>query len=93
MCNVYYPRAKPAEVQHEYGIVSFSEVPDLTPPQLIPTKTGGACPTTGGSWGAVILAVAHDEFKALYLAACKQRNCVLFDVKGILDQGLTDGRL
>ena len=93
MYNPDTPRGILAEVQHEYGIVSFSEVPDLTPPQFIPTKTGGACPTTGGGWGAVILAVAHDEFKVLDLAACKQRNCVLYDVKGILDQGLTDGRL
>lgn len=52
---------------------------DLTPPS--------------GGWGVMILAVAHDEFKALDLASCKQLDCILYDVKGILDQELTDGRL
>ena len=43
---------------------------------------------------AVILAVAHDEFKSLdikMLGSCS--NCVLYDVKGVLLQESVDGRL
>ncbi len=40
---------------------------------------------------AVVLAVSHDEFKALDFA--KADDQVLFDIKSILDKNLVDGRL
>jgi len=49
-----------------------------------------------GRYDAVILAVAHDEFRAMgaeKLRALGKTPCVLFDVKGILPADQTDGRL
>ena len=44
-------------------------------------------------YSAIILAVAHDEFRSINLCAYKQHGAILFDVKGILPKMLTDGRL
>jgi UDP-N-acetyl-D-galactosamine dehydrogenase len=44
-------------------------------------------------YSAVILAVAHKQFLTLDLNAHKQAGTILYDVKGILDKSLTDGRL
>lgn len=41
---------------------------------------------------AIVLAVAHDEFKSLDLASLCKTNKVIYDVKGILGE-LADGRL
>lgn len=48
------------------------------------------------TYDAVILAVAHDEFKSLGLNAIKQftkNNHVIYDIKYILDSNEVDGRL
>ncbi|NLX28036.1 MAG: nucleotide sugar dehydrogenase, partial [Bacteroidales bacterium] len=42
---------------------------------------------------AIILAVAHQAFLSLDLGALKKEETVLYDVKGILDLSLVDGRL
>lgn len=44
-------------------------------------------------YSAVILAVAHDEFKSIDFEGCHQRHCVIYDVKGILDRAVVDERL
>jgi len=44
-------------------------------------------------YGAIILAVAHQKFMQINLKEHKEKGCVIYDVKGILDQTLTDGRL
>lgn len=45
-------------------------------------------------YDAIILAVSHDEFKALDYAALKNgNNTVIFDTKAFLDRNLVDGRL
>ena len=41
----------------------------------------------------LILAVAHDEFKEMDMTKILKRRHVIFDVKGILDRELVDGRL
>jgi len=41
---------------------------------------------------AVILAVAHDQFKEIDLEVLKNGHTVIYDVKGIL-QGNIDGKL
>lgn len=41
----------------------------------------------------VVLAVAHDEFKKLDLSQVVNGNSVVFDVKGVLEAGIVDGRL
>lgn len=73
-CNVdvYDPWADKDEVMHEYGI------------NLITNNQ----PLTTNGYDAIILAVAHNEFKQLKL---KTNTNVLFDIKSILDE--TDGRL
>jgi UDP-N-acetyl-D-galactosamine dehydrogenase len=42
---------------------------------------------------AVILAVAHEAFKELYVRSLLGENGVVYDVKGVLDRTLVDGRL
>lgn len=45
------------------------------------------------NYGAVILAVAHNEFMKIDLQAFKSRGAILYDVKGILPRGLVHARL
>ncbi|OOG74607.1 nucleotide sugar dehydrogenase [Algoriphagus sp. A40] len=73
--DVYDPWANPAEVSHEYGI-------DI--------KSGDQAPSLE-SYSAVILAVAHKQFKTLQIQ--KSPKQVVFDVKGILDKTKVDSRL
>lgn len=44
-------------------------------------------------YDVVILAVAHDEFKGLEIKSLLRENGVVYDVKGVLDRALVDGRL
>ena len=74
--DVYDPWADPAEVKHEYGL------------DLLPTIDDG--PSTI-DYDAVVLAVAHDEFRALDLD--RDGSTVLYDIKSFLDVEKVDGRL
>jgi UDP-N-acetyl-D-galactosamine dehydrogenase len=48
----------------------------------------------GGSYQAIIIAVAHNEFTQIDFDAIKAKGeTVVFDTKGVLDRGLVDGRL
>lgn len=73
--DVYDPWADGAEVEHEYGIHIVN---------------GGRTPNLE-DYSAVILAVAHKEFRDWKIA--KSSNQVVFDVKAILDKELVDARL
>lgn len=42
---------------------------------------------------AIILAVAHEEFKNFDFKKYKQRNAIIYDVKNVIDRSLVDGRL
>jgi UDP-N-acetyl-D-galactosamine dehydrogenase len=44
-------------------------------------------------YDAVILAVAHNEFRNLDIASLLNDNGVVYDVKGVLDRSITDARL
>ncbi|WP_183579049.1 nucleotide sugar dehydrogenase [Mucilaginibacter sp. X5P1] len=44
-------------------------------------------------YDALIIAVAHDEFKSLDLGKLCKENKVIYDVKGMLPKGEVDGRL
>ena len=44
-------------------------------------------------YNAIVLAVAHKEFLQINLSEHKESGCVIYDVKGILEKDLTDGRL
>lgn len=48
---------------------------------------------TDRKYEAVILAVAHDAFTTLPIKELCKENGVLYDVKGVLDHSLVDGRL
>lgn len=47
----------------------------------------------GEKFDAVILAVAHNQFKELDIKSLVVDNGVVYDVKGILDRAIIDGRL
>jgi UDP-N-acetyl-D-galactosamine dehydrogenase len=72
---VYDPWADSAEVKHEYGIEVIN---------------GGAKPVLK-DYAAIILAVAHQEFKSWPIQ--KSANQVVFDVKSVLEKEKVDARL
>lgn len=47
----------------------------------------------GNGYGAVILAVAHDEFNKIKLNLHKENGAVIFDVKGVLSTDVVNARL
>jgi UDP-N-acetyl-D-galactosamine dehydrogenase len=47
----------------------------------------------GAAYDAVVLAVAHRQFRELDLASIKKPHTVIYDIKGILPRELADGRL
>lgn len=73
--DVYDPWADPAEVMHEYFI------------QIV----NGNTPENLSQYSAIILAVAHKEFKTWDLI--KSDSQVIFDVKSVLPKELVDARL
>jgi UDP-N-acetyl-D-galactosamine dehydrogenase len=73
--DIYDPWANPAEVKIEYG-VEISGKENLN---------------DLSAYSAIILAVAHQQFKALKL--CKSAQQVVFDVKGLLPKEQIDARL
>ncbi|WP_373398932.1 nucleotide sugar dehydrogenase [Algoriphagus halophilus] len=73
--DVYDPWASAAEVKHEYGIDIIN---------------GGTKPNLE-EYSAIILAVAHKEFKNWPLQ--KSDNQVIYDVKSVLGKELVDSRL
>lgn len=76
--TVYDPWADTASVKHEYGI----------------DVTSGDIEKLSGKFDAVILGVAHNEFKSMNVRDfLKSDNGVIYDVKGILDRKVIDGRL
>jgi UDP-N-acetyl-D-galactosamine dehydrogenase len=83
-CNVDVldPWADPLEVRHEYQL-------ELVPSAQLGTLAG----KDARAYDAVVLAVAHEQFHALDFAALRARGVVIFDVKGLLDRSLVDGRL
>jgi UDP-N-acetyl-D-galactosamine dehydrogenase len=78
-CNVrvYDPWADADEVQHEYGL------------ELSPRPNGDQKAATD----AVVLAVAHNEFRNLDMTRFNKDNVVVFDIKGFLSKSAVDGRL
>jgi UDP-N-acetyl-D-glucosamine/UDP-N-acetyl-D-galactosamine dehydrogenase len=47
----------------------------------------------GNGFQAIILAVAHQEFRSINLKAHRETGAIIYDVKGILDREIVDGRL
>jgi UDP-N-acetyl-D-galactosamine dehydrogenase len=76
--DVYDPWADPREVHHEYGL------------NLLPIAQTHSQITD--DYQAIVLAVAHDEFKALDLSKIKPAS-VIYDIKAIWPKNLVDARL
>lgn len=76
---IYDPWANASAVKQEYGI-------DITDKTLDELK---------GKFDCVILGVAHNEFKRLDIRSllANPQDGVVYDVKGVLDRELIDGRL
>ena len=79
MIDVYDPWANAEDVRHEYGI------------ELI--KSRDVLKTMKGNYDAVILAVAHRQFKELDYSHFNKANLVIYDIKGVLPKEIVDGRL
>ena len=75
--DIFDPWAVPSEVKQLYNLTSMNRLEDI---KL-------------GEYDAVILAVAHREFKDMDVSKCEKSEAVVFDIKGILPRDLVDGRL
>ena len=76
--DVFDPWISLADAEHEYGLTCLAEMPNT------------------GDYAAIVLAVGHKQFIELGergIKALGAKNCVLFDVKGILPLGASDDRL
>jgi len=96
--DVYDPWADPNEVKHEYGIKTMTEYPEgatlsLRCPERAAVEGSVAVEGSNVGYGAIILAVAHNEFRSINLQEHKDGGCIIYDVKGILNPAVTDGRL
>ena len=80
--DVYDPWADTAEVKHEYGINTISKYPEGAPLSSIERV-----------YDAIILAVAHSEFMQINLLEHKEKGCIIYDLKGMLNQAIVNGRL
>jgi len=75
--TVYDPWASPDEVKHEYKIDTFNSYDKVSTQK----------------YDAIILAVAHDEFKVLNFDNLMKDSSVLYDIKGIAPLNIIDARL
>lgn len=74
--TIYDPWANPEEVLHEYGLISHQELP----------SSNTQHPASTQEYDAIVLAVAHQEFRCLDLSLLRKANSVVYDVKGILEK-------
>lgn len=75
--TIYDPWANADAVMREYNVPIVNNCGDLTE----------------GLYDAVILAVAHNEFINLDVTKLRKKCGVVYDVKGVLDKTIVDGRL
>ncbi len=77
-CNVdiFDPWAESREVEHEYGVTACNDLSKID----------------FSKYSAIVLAVAHNEFKAIDLGKYKDHR-VIYDIKGILPRDVIDARL
>lgn len=75
--DVFDPWAEPDDVNKLYGIKSVKDVSKLR----------------FGDYDAIVLAVAHGEFRNMDITKYRNGNAVVFDIKGILPGEIVDGRL
>ena len=68
--TVYDPWANPAEVEYEYSVESLQNMKELNSNEY--------------KFDAIVLGVAHDEFRKMDLEPLKKENSIVYDVKGQL---------
>ena len=83
---VYDPWANPEEVMHEYGIKILNDIEAVKNNHGNPTDHSSLI--TDHLYDAVVLGVAHDKFMDLDFNSLKKDACVVYDVKGILGDGV-----
>jgi UDP-N-acetyl-D-glucosamine/UDP-N-acetyl-D-galactosamine dehydrogenase len=71
------PWANPNEVKNEYGLKTISNLKSVL----------------NKKYEAIILAVAHNEFKSINIQNLRSKKSVVYDVKGILPKKIIDTRL
>ena len=91
--TIYDPWANPAEVMHEYNLICHSELSSCHP-ELV--SGSNPSPMThhqspNNKYDAVVLGVAHKEFRGIDLNSFLNENGVIYDVKGVLED--THGKL
>lgn len=104
--DIYDPWADAEEIQHEYGITCYSELPchpelgEDSRAWLEQAKQSRPTDSTiqqsndsTPKYDAIIVAVAHNEFLTLDINKLKNDQAVVFDIKACLDRELVDGRL
>ncbi|RZA00282.1 MAG: nucleotide sugar dehydrogenase [Sphingobacteriaceae bacterium] len=75
--DVYDPWADPAEVKKDYNVDTFNNSNQLK-----------------DHYDAIIVAVSHREFLDLdYQALKRTNNSIIYDIKGMLDNSIINGRL
>lgn len=75
--TVYDPWALPEDVMHEYGVVVSNDIKTIQ----------------NRKFDAVILAVAHNEFRTLDYKSLVRENGVIYDIKSVIPKELVDARL
>ena len=78
--DVYDPHADPDEVRREYGV------------ELV----AGLDEARSHPYDAAVIAVAHNEFRTMDVRALvggSEQAGIVYDLKGILDRSVVDGRL
>ncbi|WPU91230.1 nucleotide sugar dehydrogenase [Mucilaginibacter sabulilitoris] len=76
-CEIYDPWADPAEVKQEYNVTTIKDMGKLR-----------------GNYDAIVVAVGHREFLDLdYHKLRKNESSVIYDIKGVLDKTIANGRL
>ena len=75
--SIFDPWANPERVKHEYNVEIYSDLDSIN----------------SRKYDAVILSVAHKQFKDLDIRLFLNGNGVVYDVKGVLPKGVYDARL
>jgi UDP-N-acetyl-D-galactosamine dehydrogenase len=99
-CNVdiYDPWADADEVRREYGLTVRGQITEVggqnqsgvEPSSVVSSRS------SGDGYAAVVLAVAHNEFKAMGAEAIRalvQPDGIIYDLKSVLPRDLVDARL
>ena len=75
--TIFDPWASPAAVMHEYGVKTYNQYDEVSNMQ----------------YDAIIMAVAHDQFKDINYKDLRKSNAVVYDIKSFIPVHQIDARL